>query len=111
LDPDPNPDPKFITDPDPKLQIISDPDPQPWLLGKPYGTRDDDCFLGKCVIALNNEFWEVWHSMDIGSDIMMGLIKWIRQTMKIISLQLIIFLLTSYNTLVYSSTDIPALEK
>jgi hypothetical protein len=36
------------------------------------------------VIALNNEFWEVWHSMDIGSDIMMGLIKWIRQTMKII---------------------------
>jgi hypothetical protein len=41
-------------------------------------------YLGKCVNVLSKDFWDVWLSMDMGSDIMEGYIKWIRQINKII---------------------------
>jgi hypothetical protein len=58
------------------MRIRADPDPQHCLKYVNY--------LGKCVNVLNQDFWDVWLSMDMGSDIMEGYIKWIRQINKII---------------------------
>ncbi len=66
FDADPDPDPTFQFDADPCLKYVN-------------------C-LGKCVNVLNQDFWDVWLSMDMGSDIMEGYIKWIRQINKIIIL-------------------------
>jgi hypothetical protein len=58
------------------MRIRADPDLQHCLKYVNY--------LGKCVNVLSQDFWDVWLSMDMGSDIMEGYIKWIRQINKII---------------------------
>jgi hypothetical protein len=72
--PDPDPYPAFHfdedQDPNPTFQFDADPDPQYCLKYVNY--------LGKCVNVLSQDFWDVWLSMDMGSDIMEGYIKWIR---------------------------------